>query len=537
MQSSDSKLVDVAEQYLTMIKAKISTTSIKRSLLENSYYPSLYSLNAVCNRFGVPNEAFKMPAENLDQLDGPFLAFYNDSENDFVVVTKITADSVHLVMDRNKKIIITKEQFLRNYRDVIFVAEPNENSGEKDYLLKIEDEKRVERKKLSTVIISVVVAILLFATSFYTLGTGATNFAFLALIKLLGVGATILLLTYEVDKSNQIVKSICSAGKHNGCDAVLNSGASKIFGMSWSELGFYYFASTILFLLYPGVSPSIKITCLIFATALASPYIIFSLYYQWIRIKQWCPLCLTVQAALFLELAWSIYNFLSTDQLLSNDWASPLTIILAVICVSLPIIGWSQLKPIISSSKKAPEYEAAFKRLLYNPDTFDALLQQQETAAEGWQALGITIGNPNAPNTILKVCNPYCGPCAKAHPPLEEIILHNKNYNLRIIFTASNEDNDPRATVVKHLLAVAEKGNPDQTAKAIDDWYNAEQKNYENFATKYPMNGELKQQGEKIEDMAKWCKESMISFTPTIFINGKRLPENYSAQELKFILQ
>lgn len=39
-----------------------------------------------------------------------------------------------------------------------------------------------------------------------------------------------------------------------------------------------------------------------------------------------------------------------------------------------------------------------------------------------------------------------------------------------------------------------------------------------------------------IDDMGAWCKEAEVIGTPTFYINGKRLPETYSVDELKFIL-
>lgn len=142
-----------------------------------------------------------------------------------------------------------------------------------------------------------------------------------------------------------------------------------------------------------------------------------------------------------------------------------------------------------------------------------------------------------AANTIIKVCNPYCGPCAKAHPKLEEVIKQNSNIKLKIIFTSRNTGHDPGAVVVKHLLAIAAKGGNDKTQRALDDWYLANKKDYNDFATLYPMNGELKQQDAKIEAMSEWCKQAEITHTPTIFVNGYRLPENYDVEELKYILQ
>ena len=46
------------------------------------------------------------------------------------------------------------------------------------------------------------------------------------------------------------------------------------------------------------------------------------------------------------------------------------------------------------------------------------------------------------------------------------------------------------------------------------------------------MNGELKQQGEKIKNMKQWCDKAEIAYTPTFFIDGHQLPENYSIEEL-----
>jgi len=72
----------------------------------------------------------------------------------------------------------------------------------------------------------------------------------------------------------------------------------------------------------------------------------------------------------------------------------------------------------------------------------------------------------------------------------------------------------------------------------LDDWYGAKEKNYEIFAAQYPVSKEeLDDQTTKIDAMAKWCDETEISFTPTIFINGYQLPDTYWADDLKYFLE
>ena len=119
---------------------------------------------------------------------------------------------------------------------------------------------------------------------------------------------------------------------------------------------------------------------------------------------------------------------------------------------------------------------------------------------------------------------------------MDEIIHNNKNVKLKLIFTASNDKDDKRGVAARHLLAISEKHDTLQTQQALDDWYLADRKDYEVFAAKYPMNGEIKEQEKQIDEMKEWCKEAGITFTPTLFINGHRLPEKYKIEELKYIL-
>ncbi|ERM80264.1 hypothetical protein P872_22200 [Rhodonellum psychrophilum GCM71 = DSM 17998] len=86
-------------------------------------------------------------------------------------------------------------------------------------------------------------------------------------------------------------------------------------------------------------------------------------------------------------------------------------------------------------------------------------------------------------------------------------------------------------------MAIADKGNPEETKKALDDWYLAEKKDYAAFASKYPMNGELKAQEANIQSMLSWSELENITYTPTIFIDGHELPKAYAVEDLKYVLE
>ncbi len=87
-----------------------------------------------------------------------------------------------------------------------------------------------------------------------------------------------------------------------------------------------------------------------------------------------------------------------------------------------------------------------------------------------------------------------------------------------------------------HFVALYKKENAELIQAALDDWYTAEKKDYNVFAEKYLLNGELQMQGEKLEAMSKWCKETGITFTPTFFINEHQLPEVYKIEDVQNLL-
>ncbi|MBS1975447.1 MAG: vitamin K epoxide reductase family protein, partial [Bacteroidetes bacterium] len=455
-QSFNTGLNQIASGYARLLRAKITASGIKKAIEENPYYPSLLSLSDTFDRYNIPNSAYEVGKENFSELVPPFVAFANmpGAGKDFVLVTAMQNGSVSYLHKKQKAETIGKAEFLKRYQDVVWMAEPGEQSGESGYAVKLQEEGKARTKKFAWQAALVLLALIALAVNISP--KGYIGFSAIALLKLAGLAVCGMILMYENGKSNAFVKNLCSAGGHANCDAVLGSRAAKINGISWGEIGFFYFASTTLWLLQPSINFAEKVLVIGLLNAFASLYIPFSIYYQWKVVKQWCPLCLTVQAILFLELVWSMINFWPANPsiLFSFDRQIPGVLRLAF-CAMLPCVAWYGIKPLLAKSKDADLYSSAYKRLQYNPEIFNALLQQQPKAPDGWQHLGISIGNPSASNTIIKVCNPYCRPCAMMHHVLEEIISNNMNVQLKIIFITENNEYDKGALVVKHLLSIS----------------------------------------------------------------------------------
>jgi hypothetical protein len=181
-------------------------------------------------------------------------------------------------------------------------------------------------------------------------------------------------------------------------------------------------------------------------------------------------------------------------------------------------------------------YQPAYNRLIKNREVFETLLRAQPIAPPGWSDIGITIGNPLATNTIIKVCNTHCTHCANAHLVLRRIVDKNSDCNLRIIFTPPSETDDKRRAVIERFLAISSFSQPALITEALDRWYSNNETDHE-FLSRELVVPKGNDFHAAIEAMKLWCSEAQITHTPAIFVNGHQLPDQYDLNHLAYILQ
>lgn len=284
-----TNIVNITEMFTRKTRVKVTAKSIRERLTENPYFPSLYALSNVLDRLHIDNTALKVEKESIDSLQTPFITYLDNQPTgkDFATIVSVTPERITYYAENKKAMTVSRDNFEKNWLGIVLLAQPDEQSGEADYANK----KKIEmagRRREKAIITGALAILLLAVFSFLSpLGYPALLPASLMLLtKSVGLTAAVLLLIYEIDKSNAFVKNICTAGRHTNCDAVLRSSASKFMGMRWSEIGFFYFASTFLFLLLPGIDFAAKASVLAIANLVAVPYVLFSIYYQWRVVKQ-----------------------------------------------------------------------------------------------------------------------------------------------------------------------------------------------------------------------------------------------------------
>ena len=505
---------------LNSLKIKVTTPTALSCLHEHPEYPSMLALSDCLNGWQIDNQAYMIERAEYDPEDllFPFVAHLKENGGRFLLIHSINQGKVKYTDEYHTQAVIKEEEFLNKWSGMALHAEKNELSGEKEYRL----------NSIGYFLQSLLIPFAFILTlAIFGLIVSTHTFSWLylglCLIKFLGVIVSILLLLQRINDENPFIQNLCSLGGKNKCNALLKSKASQVTKwLSWSEVGFYYFTGSLILLLIDGTS----IGLLAYLNLLALPYTMYSITYQY-KHKNWCFLCCTVQMLLWAEFLLNINTGYQLDFDRSFLYLFPITFLFLVIV-------WSFLKPYFYQASQLRPLKKQLNKFKYNTNLFHNILANQPKYAIDDDLMSIVLGNPDAENVITMVSNPFCGPCGKAHETLTDWLSTKEDFQLKIVFSTNNQDHDERTKVARHLTAFANQHNKAQAKEILEFWYN-ERIKYDQLAEKFPLNfnGVI---NDAMENQKKWCNMANITFTPTFFINGYKLPEPYQIDDLKYLI-
>lgn len=484
----------------------ISKNYLRLRLETHPEYPSLTAVQDTLAELEIVSNAYETSKEELIKNGKPFLAHFNLGDGHILSFNNLT--------EAESKV----KDFDKQWSGVVMLADKKDNYGNTEHNSLLKKEKINQFFGLAAMSILFI--------SFLELAAWNNSLPgiLLLLSNIAGLYFSWLIVQKEFGISNSISDKICSMAKHSRCESVLFSKAAKLLSwLTWGDVGIIYFSASLLFIAATlFTASSLQLYYYISLTGLLFP--LYSLYYQWKVVKQWCMLCNAVLAALFLDALIS-FSFINTSLVLNKELLVEISA--CILGTALVLSCWLLLKFVFQKSIRSLDNEIKALRLKRNPEIFNALLQKEianpVNLPEKDEA--IQFGNPFAPYQIVIACNPYCGPCAKAHQGIEELYEKNPDsFSVSIRFALDeNNDEDKRVQTVKAIIKAARK----QPFEAVKDWYNLF--DLEKFNALYKVNG-LDVNGYT-ERHIQWSKEVGINATPTFFINGKKLPGLYNWKE------
>ena len=530
-----SNVEEIVALIFKTLKVKATKTSISQLLLSHPDFPSLKALADVFSNYNVDSMALKI--DNLHIIgnveEGFLIQVKPETENKlFAYVYNLTDDKVIWYNpSTHRRERINRDKLEEEFTGYAMFFDATDKTEEKDYSL-------LHRKELYNSFVEHILALFLpilviVSWAVHTITVNKSLFWFSSLYSLLlFIGGIIglSLLLYEYNVYSPMLNRVCGISHNTSCMAILHSPASQIVGIPWSVIGTAYFIGILTTLIVTGYDDSIVYTAALLHL-LTLPYIFYSIYYQYFVAKQWCPLCLGVLLIIVLLFTTALLRGIYYQHP-SLTLFSIISLITTLFVVFAAIYFLWKLSNYIKSSKY---FEHTLSRLKYNSDVFSALLHNSRKIDMPTDDYGIVLGNPHGSIHIVKVCNPYCSHCADAQPILQGLVERNSDVKLHMIFTADPHASYYENTPINQFLSLYHQGADIETI--LSDWYADPNKDKLAFEQKYPFKQEDTVWNTKnAEKMYRFCEDTNIKGTPTIFINGYEFPNNYQVKDLLYIL-
>lgn len=522
--------LNASKRLLELLRIPFTLKFLKEKILTHPHYPSLLSIADTLEEYGLGSLAVKLGPDKLDAFPLPGIVQVSLSNGSFFfTLTEVSEDRIKFFNEKGESRELPRLDFLKIWTGIGLIVEGEEGAAEPGIIQKIRDQ-RIFTGLLTVFAFGLLVWLvfgLVTGWNHWLTESNSGPFLIYFSLKLIGLSVSGILLWYQQDRGNPTLQKFCSGGKQVDCDEVLNSKAFQLLEGSVNPgiISFaFFFAGLGLLISYPPSS----VVFLSWLSLVTIPVVLYSLYYQAMVLRKWCRFCLLIHGVLVMEAAIVFWGEFWTGSIAMSGVSLFLFLFAGI------ILGWVLIKPVLGQREEIYEAKRNLAKLKSNKEIFEGALSRSRKIKNEPDGIGILMKGEKSKHQVIKVCNPHCGPCARAHPVLENLFAKG-NIDLQIIFTSGNGDEQKEKTV-RHLLAIESKGNLKFTHQALDDWYGAQKKDYGVFAAKYPMNGELMQQEEKVRTMEDWCEKEKVYYTPTLFINGYELPKEYNVEDLKYIL-
>ena len=516
--------------FLDLLKVKHTRDFSNQYFNEHPYKYSLFGLSKMLSDYGVENAGTRIEDKESDifNIECPFIAH---TGNDFAVVHKVEASLsqkeesslVHYIWN-NKNITLSVSEFIKSWSGIILLAETTPDSIEPEY----KEHRKKELLNIAQKAILLLAAILIFGLTYINnslfTDLGAS---LLILTNLIGAYISYLLVLKQMRIHSQYADKICSLFSKSDCNDVLESDAAKLWGVfGWSEIGLGYFSANILLILFsPHTLPLLAIL-----NILTLPYSFWSVWYQKVKARQWCPLCLIVQALLWsifiLNCLFGFIRLPEFDLVFLKD-----TVFAGCVFTGL-IFSLNLLIPRLGKDSEIEKVKQEINSLKSNEDIFESLLKKQPAYEVSKTDSKIHFGNLDSPLKIFIFSNPFCNPCAKMHKRVENLLKDTQgNIYIQYIFSSFGPDLD---FANKYLIAAYLQKEQNEFERIIADWFEEGKSLKEVFFTGLQLDMADPEIEIEFQKHEAWKERAKLRATPTILVDGYKLPDSYKIEDLRY---
>lgn len=482
------------------------------------YRYTLFGLRSMLRHYGISAEAVKCSdkEEALESLSDntPFVAQFLQ---DLTMVTSVDSGGVEYE-SYGTPLKMTRESFLMVWSGIALVITDISGAAEPGYRRNLRHHRLRQLERYSAIVLTLLLALCAGVWS----GLWRHPWMLAQMVPALcGLWFSTLLMAKTMKIDLSAGDRLCRMIKGHDCHDVLELPASKLFGRyGWSEIGVAYFLTLFLsLLLFPAAaSPLVPWVCVA-----ALPYPVWSVWYQKAVAGKWCALCLGVQGVLILQGCLAVTQ-LAVSGIHPVGLMDPAVFLGASLLAGLLVHCSSGLIMEVLERRRLRSDFATFK---YNDDVVASLFGKQPQA-EG-SGSSVAFGPEDARFNITVFSNPYCPPCSRIHPKLEE--LHRAG--CRITYYLSSFNSELMRTT-ERLISYCQTHDGEDAWRMLDAWYSGNKS--DSFFDGYDVEITDEARAESLRHK-EWAERNNMRGTPTILLDGRELPRHYSIDDILFMIR
>lgn len=509
---------------IRLLKVKVSAKAFE-NVKNHPSYPGIEALSEGLSEWNIQNMTVRLNSVQLSEIPYPAIAHLFKNNGHFVVLQKMENGQIEYVDSQVGFISESIIEFEKKWTGIVLLVETTNESGEPRYKENRKSEVLKKIRQSGFFALSALLMIWMFILN--------PIFTIPLVVNIFGTAFCTILLMQTVGQHSLVADAVCKPNSKTDCGKVINSRAAKIYGdISLSEVGLLFFSGALFTNMLSIVGKLVPFNTLLFSLIVISfPFTLLSIYYQWRVVKTWCPLCLSVVLMLWIE---TIYYTVNLNSIYSSQAHFNVT----MIGFSAPLLFWLAVRPSVLKSQKIPSLEKSLYRFKKNQKIFDGLMLQSPVSDMTLYEHDLIIGNAESKDVITLVTNPNCAPCISAHYHIENWLSQFKGKLRAVIrFSVNSKDESSEANIVARILISLSLANDEEKLKqALTKWYSPHRPSVKNWLSSFQHiihpNAE-----EYLLKHEEWCNKNKITMTPTIFFNGKQIPEEYSMQDLEYFLR
>lgn len=491
--------------------SKLDISEFKETFFSHPDYPSLYGVTESLELIGVDAVASMVSKDQVRELSDKFIALIEENGFEEMVLIHQIKDEIKIQNTKGKMKNLSLEEFTKNWNGITLLIEENNQPKTNQTRARI---------GLMPTIISIIALIL--GTSLLSQLFSVLPFL-MQLMTAFGVLASIFIFQENIGQPNPIVSKVCN-GVHEAisCASVIKSERGKLLlGITFADLPMLFFSSSFLILSFDYSYFYI----IGFISSLSLPLLCYSFYLQKFVIKQWCILCVITTAIIIVQSLLYLYqpNYFG--------WNSTLTF---TVILGISFLFWASLKKILEKNILFSNKIYELNRFKRDFNVFKMLINKSESfSTQNLQ--GIQIGNKAAPIEIELFLCPSCDFCYKTYQHCYSLLeIYPKKVKFKIYFglldISDIENSD--WLIAKNMMQYYLDSN---SIEPLNDWY-LRKMSIEVWERKWGQ----KVQDERITSIIKkhlvFCSFNNLKFAPVVLIDGKLLPQQYNAEDIKYFI-